>query len=555
MSRNRLGRWIWPLTLLVALVSPTPTSRSSTASSDSTSSSVPPASSVRFAVIGDYGSAGPPEQDVASLVTSWNPALILTTGDNNYPLGSAATIDQNIGQYYHAFIYPYTGGYGDGGTTNRFFPVLGNHDWYTAGATPYLDYFTLPGNERYYDFTWGPVHFFAIDSDPNEPDGISATSTQAAWLKSRLAASSATWKLVYMHHAPYSSGAHGSIPALQWPYHTWGATAVLAGHDHDYERILVNSLPYFVNGLGGHSVRPFDPGGVPVAGSQVRYAGDFGAMGVEATTTSIIFQFFTRTLGTPPIDTYTITATSLVDALLPTSRSVMVGGKATAFATVINAGATTALGINLHAVSPPPGTFAYRQTNCATNALIGPPNPTLNLAAGGRLCYLLSFAPSAPFAATDVQVKAQARNAAATALFPGVNTWTLRATTSPGPDIIALTTTSDFHVMSCSETGVFAVALSNVGAAASQITAMADTGGAALPLDITVLETDPATGAVIGDNVLDSLPMGANRSVAVFVRFNGCVAFDPAARRIFVRFLDPWGSLVGSTSTAVSTNR
>ena len=24
---------------------------------------------------------------------------------------------------------------------------------------PYLDYFTLPGNERYYDFTWGPVHF------------------------------------------------------------------------------------------------------------------------------------------------------------------------------------------------------------------------------------------------------------------------------------------------------------------------------------------------------------------------------------------------------------
>ncbi|MBK6537264.1 MAG: hypothetical protein IPG09_05645 [Ignavibacteria bacterium] len=29
----------------------------------------------------------------------------------------------------------------------------------TAGAAPYLNYFTLPGNERYYDFTKGNIHF------------------------------------------------------------------------------------------------------------------------------------------------------------------------------------------------------------------------------------------------------------------------------------------------------------------------------------------------------------------------------------------------------------
>ena len=33
---------------------------------------------------------------------------------------------------------------------------------------------TLPGNERYYDFVQGPVHFFVIDSDQNEPDGFRA---------------------------------------------------------------------------------------------------------------------------------------------------------------------------------------------------------------------------------------------------------------------------------------------------------------------------------------------------------------------------------------------
>jgi hypothetical protein len=78
------------------------------------------ASNVRFAVIGDYGQAGRPEQDVANLVKSWDPDLIITAGDNNYPTGSAATIGQNIGQYYHDFIYPYTGAYGAGGQWSVF---------------------------------------------------------------------------------------------------------------------------------------------------------------------------------------------------------------------------------------------------------------------------------------------------------------------------------------------------------------------------------------------------------------------------------------------------
>src|SRR5262245_221000 len=91
-------------------------------------------SPIRFAVIGDYGYAGQPELDVANLVKSWNPDLVITLGDNNYELGAASTIDQNIGQYYHQFISPYTGGYGLGDSVNRFFPCLGNHDWYTAGA-------------------------------------------------------------------------------------------------------------------------------------------------------------------------------------------------------------------------------------------------------------------------------------------------------------------------------------------------------------------------------------------------------------------------------------
>ena len=173
---------------------------------------------VRFAVIGDYGMDNSAEADVGALIQGWQPDFIITTGDNNYPSGGADTIDANIGKYFHNYIFPYVGTYGSEADQNRFFPTLGNHDWYTAGAQPYLDYFTLPGNERYYDFVEGPVHFFVLDSDPHKPDGVNASSVQAAWLQQGLAGSSSPWNIVTMHHPPYSSGAHGSIDWMQWPF-------------------------------------------------------------------------------------------------------------------------------------------------------------------------------------------------------------------------------------------------------------------------------------------------------------------------------------------------
>ena len=248
-------------------------------------------SDLRFAVIGDYGNGSQAEADVAALVKSWNPELIITTGDNNYPDGAADTIDENIGQFFHEFIFPYTGGYGEGALENRFFPSLGNHDWHSTGAQPYLDYFTLPGNERYYDFTWGPVHFYALDSDSRETDGVGRTSQQAVWLQNQLASSISAWDIVYFHHPPYSSGMHGDVDWMQWPFAEWGADVVLSGHDHTYERILRDGIIYFVNGLGGNSKYSFF--GV-IDGSQMRYNQDYGAMLVEASENAIRFQFINR---------------------------------------------------------------------------------------------------------------------------------------------------------------------------------------------------------------------------------------------------------------------
>lgn len=260
---------------------------------------------ISFAVIGDYGHAGSGERDVSNLVHGWNPDFVITTGDNNYPDGKASTIDANIGQYYHDFIFPYVGTYGTGATSIRFFPSLGNHDWHTADAQPYVDYFVLPGNERYYDFVRGSVHFFAIDSDGAEPDGNTETSVQGNWLKNKLLSATEPWKIVYFHHPPYSSSHHGPTRVMQWHFKEWGASAVLSGHDHTYERLNVNGLPYFVNGLGGAERYDFE---TILSTSQFRYNATYGAMLVDADSDSITFKFY-NTAGTL-IDTFTLSTSN-----------------------------------------------------------------------------------------------------------------------------------------------------------------------------------------------------------------------------------------------------
>ena len=279
------------------------------------------AAPVRFAAFGDYGYASLAEQSVSTMVKSWHPDFIITTGDNSYGIGP---IDVNVGQYYHEYIGNYVGAYGAGSSANRYFPALGNHEYSDGGGiTAYLNYFTLPGdsaisthtsgNERYYDFRVGPVQFFALNSDSHEPDGNSSASIQALWLQTQLAQSTAPWKIVYLHHAPFSSCTrHGSQTYMQWPFEQWGASAVLAGHDHTYERIMrddnadSDSIPYFVTGLGGYTIYDFPTSGF-VPGSAVRYNSDFGSMLVEADDTSLVMMFYSITNGGALIDSLRVT--------------------------------------------------------------------------------------------------------------------------------------------------------------------------------------------------------------------------------------------------------
>lgn len=263
----------------------------------------------RFAVIGDFGETSDREADVARVVDAWDPDFVVTTGDNNYVFGSEETIDENVGQYYARFIHPYDGEYGEGHPCeNRFFPTLGNADWDVVREDgelpePYLDYFTLPGNERYYDVRLGPVHLFALDADPREPDGVLWTGAQGAWLEGVLPASTAPLRIVAMHHSPLASGVtRGPQAEMHWPWSAWGASVVFSGHDHLYERILHDGRWQMVTGLGGRERR--DDLDEPMAGSQAFFSDDYGAILADVDETAARFRFVTR--GDVQIDEVTV---------------------------------------------------------------------------------------------------------------------------------------------------------------------------------------------------------------------------------------------------------
>ncbi len=287
---------------------------------------------VRFAAVGDYGGSTRKHQkqvgEVAELIKSWKPDFIITLGDNGYSHGTLKELDNMVGRYYHEFIGNYRGRFGKGADVNRFFPSPGDHDWpgrgeivgcdRPNGPDAYLEFFSLPGNERYYDFRRGPVHLFALNSkDCREPDGTTKDSKQAQWLRDTAAKSDAPFKIAYFHHTPWTSGQYtDDSEYMRWPFREWGIDVVIAGHDHTYERVQRDGVIYITNGLGGRSYREF---GEPIRGGQVRFTGDFGAMLIEASENRMIFKFITRKK--KEIDIFTLDAApSITESGVSTNR-------------------------------------------------------------------------------------------------------------------------------------------------------------------------------------------------------------------------------------------
>lgn len=277
-----------------------------------------------FAVIGDFGDGSEREGKVAKLVDSWNPAFIVTLGDNNYFSGDRSQLQSHIGDFYCNYIYNPTApanlqckGKAWQDKENRFFPCPGNHDQAgREGIKPYVDYFDLPGDELNYEFVKGPIHFYSINDGPAGKlscwDG-----PEAKWMKASLDKAKEPFKIVYFHHPPHSSGMHGSNKFMQWPFGQWGIDVVMCGHDHTYQRILpevdktnTNLKPvYVVNGVGGNEL--YNCGSHKLDESvKCEYCQDkfWGAMKVEVYQNKLKFAFYAADAPDKPMDSFEVIA-------------------------------------------------------------------------------------------------------------------------------------------------------------------------------------------------------------------------------------------------------
>jgi 3',5'-cyclic AMP phosphodiesterase CpdA len=215
----------------------------------------PPAtmSSFRFGVIGDFGVPTPAARANLRRLVLDPVDLAITTGDN-------AQIHGNEEEYRNYVLGPL----GEFVAKRPLWPSVGNHDYY--GLDSYRRYFALPGNERYYSFSYGGVLFLALDSNRYN-------RRQKSWARRTLRSSGATCKVAYFHHPLWSSGRgyrngvrNRRRQKIARILERGGVDLVLNGHLQHYERSKplwrgrVNrrrGVTYVVTGGGGARLTPF----------------------------------------------------------------------------------------------------------------------------------------------------------------------------------------------------------------------------------------------------------------------------------------------------------
>ncbi|MDC0677694.1 purple acid phosphatase family protein [Sorangium atrum] len=237
---------------------------------------------VRIIAIGDTGEGNLAQNQVADRMSEkcievGGCHAVMMNGDNFYDNGVADTGDAQWGP---KFEQPY-----DRAGLNGlpFYAVLGNHDHGPSSngvRQAQIDYSQLPVGDgpgmrmtakwhmpaSYYDVRVGDVHLFGIDTVDFTSDD------QARDMSARVAASDATWKIVFGHHPRYTSGAHASdnpslgmsgMFAMQQAIYC-GADMYMAGHDHNLEFIdkgRDEGCPstYFAISGAGSKTRPVSP--------------------------------------------------------------------------------------------------------------------------------------------------------------------------------------------------------------------------------------------------------------------------------------------------------
>jgi len=265
--------------------------RATSATTDGSSAAAAAAKPVVLAFAGDIadGTAGSPAFETAratgDVVRRIAPRWVLAGGDNAYSSGSLADYRTKYDPTWGSFK----------AITKA---VPGNHEYRTAGAAGYRQYFFGGASRPYEAFSAGNGwRVYLLNCEIACGSG----SAQERWLRKDLAAHPAAHVLAVVHRPLYSSGKHGNdtrVRALWDALAHAKADVVLSGHDHCYEVFAkqdargrarpADGIKEFVNGTGGAEMYPFS---TPRPNSLKRLNRDFGVLKLTLRPTTYSWQF------------------------------------------------------------------------------------------------------------------------------------------------------------------------------------------------------------------------------------------------------------------------
>ena len=211
----------------------------------------PPAGSAVLLAAGDIAKCDSTGDEATANLLDSLPGTVAALGDDAYESGTLTEFNQCYGPSW-------------GRHKARTKPAPGNHEWLTANAQGYRDYFGYPG-ALYYAYDLGAWRVYVLDSDCSKVGGCAAGSPQYTWLSNDLAANPRQCVLAYWHHPKFTIGPHandegGSGVPFWTLLQQHGAELVLNGHDHNYQRwtpmlpdgtVSATGIRLIVNGAGG----------------------------------------------------------------------------------------------------------------------------------------------------------------------------------------------------------------------------------------------------------------------------------------------------------------
>ena len=154
-----------------------------------------------------------------------------------------------------------------------YLPALGNHELLGDYDGSFFRRLLPQAESRFYAVRYGFLQLIFLDG--NQPGSQPQTHFLATQLKSTQGDKSVRARIVVLHQPPLSVGLHcgtsGSMHEWMHIFEKYRVDAVLAGHDHAYERLERNGVPYFVTGGGGAKLYDQSPCGQPDEPALQRY--------------------------------------------------------------------------------------------------------------------------------------------------------------------------------------------------------------------------------------------------------------------------------------------